>query len=91
MTPSPEAIKANEDLLERMTNDFSRVFDPKLRVLSGNSKPNPTDHHDRRMHLTLSDMAQYYDPPQAPLKEVHLVTAREHLTQAETEKEIKSS
>lgn len=83
-----EAINANEALLERMSNTDASSFDPKLRVLSGKSQPNPTEHQDPRMHLTLADMASCYNPPQQPLKEVSLVIKREHKTQAETEKEF---
>lgn len=85
--PSLEAVKANEDLLERMSNTDASNFDPKLRVLSGKSQLSSTHHADPRMHLTLTDMASCYNPPQKPLREVGLVIKRQHKTQQETEAE----
>lgn len=83
--PSPEFTKANQDLLERMQEDFAQVFDPKLKVLAGKSIPNPSEHFDSRMNQQLTDMVKCYNPPQAPLKTIRLVTKREHKSQVETE------
>jgi hypothetical protein len=52
--PSPEAQRANEALLERMLTDS--VADPRTRMLAGKSGPNPTEHADRRMHMSLADI-----------------------------------
>jgi hypothetical protein len=90
--PSPEAIRANEELLERMLQTDSRSFDPKLRVLSGKIVPPPSNHFDPRMNLCLGDMASCYSPPYAPIKVYpEIVIKRMHKTQAETEKDLKSS
>lgn len=88
---SPEAIKANADLLERMVNDFDRVFNGETKVLTGRRPPNPSTHPDARMNLRLNDIAQFYDPPRQPLTEVPpLVIKRTHKSQAETEQEPKA-
>lgn len=84
--PSPEAIKANADLLERMQSDFAQVFDPKLKVLSGKSIPNPSMHPDPRMNKQLADMAECYNPLAKPFTgTLTLTTRRTHKTQVETE------
>jgi hypothetical protein len=85
---SPESIRANEQLLEKMlVLDTSKPWDPKNQVLSGKSLPNPTEHPDLRMRMELRDMARFYDPPAKPFTgTLRLVTSREHKTQAETER-----
>jgi hypothetical protein len=85
--PSPEALRANEELLERMSKLDSSSFDPKLRVLSGKSAPNPSNHPDSRMNKTLADMAGSYNPPQrTTLGVIALTTKCTHKSQAESEK-----
>ncbi len=89
--PSPEALRANEELLERMAQTDASSFDPKLRVLSGRILPNPSQHPDPRMGLKLGNIASCYDPPYQPVKGYELVTKRTHRSQAETEKDLQSS
>ena len=81
---SPEAIKANEALLERMLTDS--VTDPRTRMLSGTRTPEPTEHSDLRMRMELRDMMRFYDPPMVPGKDIsRLVIKREGPTQVQTE------
>jgi hypothetical protein len=85
---SPESIRANEALLEKMlTLDTSKPWDPRNQVLSGSRHPEPTKHSDLRMRMELRDMARFYTPEQKPFTgTLKIVTSREHKTQAETER-----
>jgi hypothetical protein len=89
MSSSPEAIRADEELLDRTlasTRLGYSIYAPPL--LEGRILPQPTTHPDPRMSWTLEDMKACYNPPMAKRTRMpSLVTSRAHKTQAQTEAE----